>query len=120
MSILNDTKKVLGLMPDYDVFNPDILMHINTTFFTLGQLGLGPEGGIYIDDATEWSEVIGDDPNLNAVKTYVYLRVRMLFDPPATSYLINAMTEQVRELEWRLNVYREGLVEEVIIDAGGI
>lgn len=110
MGILNDTKKVLGLVPDYEVFDTDILMHINSVFFTLGQLGFGPVEGFMIeDDTTEWVDYIGSDLNLNAIKTYVYLRVRMLFDPPQTSYLINAMNEQIREHEWRLNVYHENL-----------
>lgn len=108
-SILNSTKKILGIEADYYAFDTDILMHINAVFSTLQQLGIGPVEGFAIEDATtEWSSFLGGDPRLNAVKTYVYLRVRMLFDPPGTSYLINAMDEQRKELEWRLNVQREG------------
>jgi hypothetical protein len=108
-SILDDTKKVLNLAADYDVFDPDIVMHINTVFFTLSQLGIGPDVGFSItDSSTTWDAFIGTtDKRLNAVKTYIYLRVRLLFDPPQTSYLIDALNKQVEELEWRLNVMRE-------------
>ena len=107
-SILNSIKKILGLDPAYLAFDLDILMHINTVFFTLNQLGIGPENGFAIeDDQATWVSFLGPDPRFNAVKTYVCLRVRTLFDPPTTSYLISAMKEQVQELEWRLNVQRE-------------
>jgi hypothetical protein len=107
-SILQSTKKVLGIEASYTAFDPDILMHINSAFSTLDQLGVGPEGGFEIfDESATWSDFIGDDPRLNSVKTYVYLKVRLAFDPPGTSYLINALEKQATELEWRLNVVRE-------------
>jgi hypothetical protein len=107
-SILTSTKKTLGIDVDYKAFDSDVLMHINSVFSTLTQLGIGPEAGFMIeDDTTLWDAFIDDDMNYNAVKTYMYLCVRLLFDPPTTSYLITAMKEQVQELEWRLNVYRE-------------
>lgn len=109
-SILNSTKKTLGIDPDYGAFDLDILTHINSTLSTLQQLGIGPEAGYMIMDHTSsWTDFLGEDLRLNAVKTYVYLRVRLLFDPPATSFHINAIQEQIKELEWRLNVHREGL-----------
>lgn len=109
-SILDSTKKILGLDPEYDVFDVDIITHINSAFFTLNQLGVGPVEGFMIeDDTTTWSEYLGGQINLNAVKTYVYLRVRLLFDPPQTSFAISAMEKQIQELEWRLNVHREGV-----------
>jgi len=109
MSILNSTKKILGVATDYTAFDLDIITHINTAFSTLTQLGVGPAAGFMIeDDTANWVDFIGaTDPQLNSVKSYLYLRVRMLFDPPATSYLINAYEDQLRELEWRLNVHRE-------------
>lgn len=108
-SILNGTKKVLGIDPDYDVFDADILMHINSVFATLDQLGIGPEGGFAIEDEyATWSTFLGGDKRLNSVKTYLYLRVKMVFDPPATSFVLQAMKEQIQEHEWRLNVYQEG------------
>jgi hypothetical protein len=107
-SILNSTKKVLGLDEDYTSFDIDITMHINSVFSVLNQLGIGPANGFAIVDASAvWSDFLASDPRLNSAKTYVWLRVRMLFDPPTTSYLITAMEKQIAEFEWRLNTYRE-------------
>ena len=104
-SILDTTKKALGISPEYDVFDVDIIMHINSVFSTLQQLGLGPKDGFSIEDNTKlWSEFIGDTKNIEAVRSYMYLRVRLLFDPPATSFAITAFEKQAQELEWRLNV----------------
>lgn len=107
-SILNSTKKVLGISEDDDVFNVDIIMHINSVFATLSQLGIGPIDGFMIEDATpEWDTYLGGDANLNSVKSYMYLRVRLLFDPPSTSFHIDALNKQREELEWRISTYRE-------------
>lgn len=111
-SILESTKKALGLSSDYTVFDADIIMHINSVFSTLQQLGVGPRNGFFIeDDSKIWSEFINDDSRLNAVKSYMYLRVRLLFDPPATSFAIDSFQKQITELEWRLNV----VVEEPLL-----
>ena len=108
-SILNTTKKILGIEADYTAFDEDIMIHINSVFATLNQMGIGPVDGFWIDDASAtWDNFTMGDRKLNSVKTYVYLRVRLLFDPPTTSYLIGALKEQVQEFEWRLNVKREG------------
>lgn len=108
-SILDSTKKVLSVGFDYDVFDSDIIMHINSVFSTLHQLGIGPVEGFMIeDDQAEWDAFLEDSIALNSIKSYVYLRVRMLFDPPPNSFTQSAMKEQIQELEWRLNVYREG------------
>lgn len=108
-SILNSVKKTLGIGSDYTAFDLDIMLHINSVFSTLNQLGIGPEAGFMIEDAdATWDTFLGTDAlKLNSVKTYVYLKVRMLFDPPQTSYLIDALNKQATELEWRLNVRRE-------------
>lgn len=107
-SILNCTKKILGISEDYTAFDEDIITHINSVFSTLTQLGIGPEEGFIIeDDSAEWADFFGDDLQYHSVKSYVYLRVRMLFDPPTTSYVLTAMEKQIQELEWRLNVHRE-------------
>lgn len=107
-SILNSVKKVLGLAEDYTAFDPDIVLHINSVFSTLQQLGVGPTEGFEIEGATgTWDSFLGADPRLNNVKTYVSLRVRMLFDPPTTGHHVNAMQAQIQELEWRLNVHME-------------
>jgi hypothetical protein len=109
-SILDGTKKALNLAPDYTPFDQDIIMHINSVFSTLNQLGVGPELGFMIEDnGALWSDFLGGDLRLNNVKTYVYLRVRMLFDPPTIGYLVDAMKEQAKELEWRINAQRESV-----------
>jgi hypothetical protein len=109
-SILDGTKKALNLAPDYTPFDQDIIMHINSVFSTLNQLGVGPELGFMIEDNEAlWSDFLGADIRLNNVKTYVYLRVRMLFDPPTIGYLVEAMKEQAKELEWRINAQRESV-----------
>lgn len=108
-SILNTTKKALGLDPGYDAFDSDVLLHINGVFFTLNQLGVGPVEGFSIDDpSATWSDYLGnDDKNLAVVKSYMYLRVKLLFDPPTTSFAIDSLKKQAEELEWRLNVHIE-------------
>lgn len=107
-SILKSTKKILGIADDYTVFDLDIITHINSAFSTLTQLGVGPSTGFMIEDAEPvWADFIGADLQNNSVKSYVFLKVRMLFDPPSTSYLISATEKQIQELEWRLNVHRE-------------
>ena len=107
-SILNDVKKILGIASDYTAFDIDIITHINSVFSTLNQLGIGPAKGFRITGASEqWIDFMGDDPNYNNIKTYIFLRVRLLFDPPATSFVLTAFKEQIQELEWRINVYRE-------------
>jgi hypothetical protein len=109
-SILKSTKKILGIADDYLVFDLDVITHINTAFSTLTQLGVGPQEGFMIeDDKAVWDDfiVFSDDPSYNAVKTYVYLKTRMLFDPPATSYMLDSTERQIHDLEWRLNVNRE-------------
>lgn len=107
-SILNSTKKMLGIAEDYTVFDLDIITHINTAFSTLAQLGVGPLSGFMIEGNSEvWDDFIGIDRQYNSVKSYVFLRVRLLFDPPSTSYLILAYEKQIEELEWRLNTHRE-------------
>jgi hypothetical protein len=109
-SILKSIKKILNIAPEDPAFDLDVITHINSVFSTLNQLGVGPPNGFMIEDATAlWSQFLEGDPRLNSVKTYVFLRVRLLFDPPTSSYAITAVKEQIQELEWRINVYREGI-----------
>lgn len=104
-SILKSIKKLLGVPEEYDVFDTDITIHINSAFSTLNQLGVGPSEGFSIEDDTEtWGMFLGDNTQINSVKTYVYIKVRLLFDPPTTSFAIDALKKQAEELEWRLNV----------------
>lgn len=114
-SILTSTKKILGIAEDYTAFDLDIITHINTVFSDLHQLGIGPDTGFMIEDSSAvWEDFLGTEPFLNQVKTYMYLRVRLLFDPPSTSFAIEAMREQVKELEWRMNVRHESVAHPYI------
>jgi len=124
-SILTSTKKILGVSADDTVFDLDIITHINSAFSTLCQLGIGPATGFMIEDATaQWDDFLGDDWRFNSVKSYVYLKVRSLFDPPTTSYLLNAMKEQIQEFEFRLQVDAEtpttggSTTPSVVVDGG--
>lgn len=102
-SILESIKKLLGIPKDYTAFDADIIMHINTVFFYLSQIN-GPKFSIEGYDET-WDLYFGDRINrLESVKSYIYLRVRLLFDPPTSSGLIEAMKAQILELEWRLEI----------------
>lgn len=103
-SILISIKKLLGITEEYTHFDQDIIMHINSVLFTLKQVGvvLYKES---VTGATEtWDDVLGETTNLEAVKSYVYLKVRILFDPPSSSVLMESINRQINEFEWRLNV----------------
>jgi len=107
-SILTSVKKVLGIAESYTAFDDDIIMHINSALSTLNQLGVGPENGLAIANATPtWAALIGTDARYNLVRSYVFLRVKMLFDPPPTSFHLEAVQRQIQEFEWRINTYRE-------------
>lgn len=103
-SILTSIKKLLGIEEEYTQFDSDVIMHINTVFLNLTQLGVGPTEGFLIeDDSTTWDDFIGDSNQLQAVKTYVYLKVKLLFDPPLSSSVTESINRIISELEWRLN-----------------
>lgn len=125
-SILTSTKKNLGIAASYTAFDADVILHINSVFSTLNQLGIGPVEGFAITDANDmWSDFLEGDLRLNSIKTYMYLRVRMLFDPPTTGYHVGAIQKQIEELEWRLNIVREvdlnpaDIPADQILDGGG-
>lgn len=105
-SILTSIKKLLGITEDYTYFDNDLIIHINSVLSVLSQLGVGPDGGFTIaDNSTTWDDYISDDDlTLSLTKTYIALKVRLLFDPPQGSALIEAINERIAELEWRLNV----------------
>lgn len=104
-SILTSIKKLLGPTEDYDHFDADIIFHINTQFSNLNQLGVGSSEGFRIVDATEiWTDYIPDNPVLvEMVKSYVYLKVKLLFDPPTSSAVLASMEREAEKLEWRIN-----------------
>jgi len=110
-SILKSTKKILNIGLDDDSFDLDIITHINSAFSVLHDLGVGPQAGFIIeDDLVEWSEYLPGEEDLvelYKVKTAVWLRTRLLFDPPTSAFLLDSLKEQLREQEWRLNVSRE-------------
>lgn len=104
-SILTSIKKMLGIAEEYVHFDPDIILCINSALSILTQLGVGPEEGFAIRNAAPtWMDFIGDDLRIEMVKSYMHLKVRLLFDPPVGAALLAAMERQVSELEWRLNV----------------
>lgn len=107
-SILKSTKKILGVGDDDTSFDFDIITHINTAFSNLNDLGVGPAGGFSISDAVPvWDDFVEDKVIQAKVILVVVLRVRALFDPPSTGYLNDALHNQIKEAEWRLNVNRE-------------
>lgn len=112
-SILESIKKLLGIANTCKDFDTDIIIHINTVLMILNQLGVGEEG-FQIEGYTEkWSDFIEDKNNYSAIKSYIHLRVKLLFDPPLNSAIIDSIKESIRELEWRLNVNAETDDEEV-------
>jgi hypothetical protein len=131
-SILASTKKQLGIVDEDTSFDLDVIFAINTVFADLNQLGIGPDAGFMIQDRSAvWADYLHDNNLLNSVATYMYLRCRLIFDPPQTSYLIGAFKEQVDKMEWRLTAYREYVTHpfdpdampvvdgDIILDGGG-
>ena len=119
-SILDTIKKLLGIQPEYTSFDEDIIVGINSAFAALNQIGVGPTGGYMIEDNTQtWTDYI-TTTNLNMVKSYVYMKTRLHFDPPVGGVL-DSMNRQIAELEWRL--YVEGdpdPVPEETVNSGDI
>lgn len=108
-SILNTIKGMLGLGEDYTVFDQEVIVHINTVFTTLNQLGVGPSSIFSIDGADEkWSDFFNGE-DLNSIKTLMFLRVKLIWDPPTSSYTTTAFEEKAKEIEWRLNAHMEGV-----------
>lgn len=106
-SILDDVKHMLGLLPAETAFDSDVIIHINSVFGTLHQLGVGPDGGFSISNNTaQWSDFFSE-MILNPVKSYTFLRVKLLFDPPQTGFTVSSIDRQIQELEWRLLVAAE-------------
>ena len=105
-SILDSIKKLLGIQPEYRAFDEDLIIHINTVFIILNQINIGPEEGFMIVDGSEsWDDFV-KGINETMVKTYIYLKVRLMFDPPTSGVLVDSMNGMISELEWRL--YLEG------------
>lgn len=110
-SILDSTKKVLGIADSDTSFDMDVITHINSTFSILNQLGLGPDDAFGIEDnSARWEDLELPADQTQLIRTYLYLKVRMLFDPPTTSFLIDATNNQIQEYETRLHYMRENLI----------
>ena len=104
-SILTSIKKMLGISEEYTHFDEDLIVHINSALAVLGQLGVGPSEGFFITDKSAvWSDFVPDLSKLQFIKTYVYQKVKLLFDPPQSSAAIQALNESIKEFEWRINV----------------
>ena len=105
-SILDSVKKVIGMDPSYTAFDIDIVMHINSQFSKLYNLGVGPKNAAFeIEDKNaKWSDFLQGKTNINMAKTYVCMAVRLIFDPPPTSFGIEAVKTEIQEMGWRLNV----------------
>lgn len=102
-SILNSIKKLLGIPEEYTHFDQDIIIHINSVLGTLTQLGIGPVEGFSIEDeSAKWTDFVPENPKLSSIKSYIYLKVRMIFDPPQSSAVSDAINKQTAEFEWRL------------------
>ena len=113
-SILDSIKKRLGLPKEYTPFDPDVIMDINSSFMSLRQLGVGPDKGFSITGSDEtWESFLGSyELDFEAVKTYIYLKVRLSFDPPATSFVLESINRQIQELEWRMNMQSEEVLKD--------
>lgn len=107
-SILDSVKKIISIPPTDTSFDIDVILQINSVFATLNQLGVGPANGYEIEDNTATWDAFFSGATLNNIKTYVCLKVRMYFDPPQNSFVIEAMNKQLLELEVRINTQREG------------
>lgn len=111
-SILLSVKKMLGPSADYDIFDPELIIYINSVFGTLHQLGVGPEEKFVITGDSElWSDFTTEGEEIEEVKSYMYLRVRLLFDPPSSSFVLSSFKEQLKELEWRLQCKAEEIID---------
>lgn len=117
-SILNDVKKALGINTHDGCteFDTELIMQINAAFFTLNQLGVGPEQVFSIkDEESKWEDFVYGRTDLDSVRLYIVYKVRLGFDPPSNSYLVNAIKESIGELEWRLNVHCDESDEQEVI-----
>ena len=107
-SVLTSVKKNLGIEEDDESFDVEVVTHINAAIMRLMTLGVGPTSGLIVSDkTTPWSELLGERTDLEGAKLYIYLKVRMLFDPPTSSYVLDAMKRQADELESILNMLAE-------------
>lgn len=102
-SILNSVKQSLGISEDVEHFDSDLIMHINSVFAILTQMNVGPDFGyIVTGEFDTWTDFYGNRKDLEFIKTYVYMKVRVIFDPPTSSVIMDALNNRITELEWRI------------------
>ena len=113
--ILNSVKKMIGIMPEYTDYDDTIIMHINSILMNLNTMGIGPDNYFSISDNTAtWDDFItGNSENLEAIKTYVGIKVRLIFDPPSNSFVVDSLSKQLAEIEYRLYVMADNRTGEV-------
>lgn len=120
-SIVLSIKKMLGLDENYTPFDTDVIIHINSAFMTLCQMGIGPKEGFEVTDSSQkWTDFLTNRVMLGGVKTWVYLQVKMLFDPPANSFVMDAYKTQAEQILWRLNVQAESVEEMPFMNEEGL
>jgi hypothetical protein len=116
-SILTSIKRMLGIEEGYKVFDPELILHINSVLLMLNQIGVGPSRGFRIeDDTATWLDFVGSRQDVDAVISFVFLRVKLLFDPPTNSFAIDSINNQIREFEFRILVQ----VETPVYSAEGV
>lgn len=119
-SILHTIKKMMGIPPQDEAFDAELLVFINSAISTLHQIGVGPaESVVVVDKETEWTALVADEIILSMAQSYIYLSVRLVFDPPGTSFIIEALKEQMKELAWRLEIQANPapeIVEVIIVE----
>lgn len=115
-SILETIKKLIGIDKDYGVFDVDLIVAINSSFMILNQLGIGPDKPFSISDSSAtWNDFFGNEEIFALAKSYIYLRTKLLFDPPSSGVLHEAVERQISEFEWRMHVqadYNDSKMEE--------
>jgi hypothetical protein len=122
-SILTSIKKLLGIEEEYTHFDSDITIFINSALMTLTQLGVGPSEGFFVSDKQQkWTDFIGDRKDMEAIKSHIYSKVRLEFDPPSNSFTIDALERRIKEFEWRLMIQAEPpvLATPITTEEGGV
>jgi hypothetical protein len=113
-SILTSIKKLLGINEEILDFDDELIMHINGALMVVNQIGLGEKNTMCLitSDSSTWDDLLGDRTDLEIVKLYVYLKVRLIFDPPTSAFVLDSITRQIAEMESRINIQTEVIVDE--------
>jgi arginine/ornithine N-succinyltransferase beta subunit len=109
-SILLTIKKMLGIDQNFDGFDIDLIIHINSALMILNQLGVGVINFKITGSGELWSGFLGTDADIESIKSYIYLKTRLTFDPPANSFLVDAIQKEIKELEWRLQIQKDFII----------